>query len=285
MKATPAAPTPAGGHALPRAAIALVVLVLLFVAGAYLYVHVGGHLLARARALPAPLMVGLAAVGGAASFFSPCSVAITPSFLAYLMPPQAGPRQDARTFVSPSVWVAFGIVSFYAGAGLLIGWIGAQIYNVLVYLIVLVGFVFLWLGYELLSGRPQLFGRLGAYNPVNRVYDDHVSRGEMRGPGQLYGFGCAYGAASHTCTLPLFLGVVLAPLAAGEPWLAGLATLVYGGAIAALLVIMAVLGGNVLAGLQRRLLGRTMQAGMGVLFVLTGGYLVYYFVQNFGGLL
>lgn len=280
-------PIPATARTVPRlrAVLALAGLVVLFVVGAYLYVHVGGNLLAHAKTLPAPLLVGLVVVGGATSFFSPCSVAITPSFLAYVVGPDPSSAAKGRALVAPSAWVAFGIVSFYAVAGVLIGWIGAQVYNVLVYLIIVVGLMFLWLGYELLTGRDGWLARLGAYNPANRFYERQMAPGRQHKRSHLYAFGWGYGAASHTCTLPIFLGVVLAPLATGQPWLAGVTTVVYGGAIATLLIVMGLLGGGVLTGLKRRMVGRTMQMGMGALFLLTGGYLIYYFLQNFGGIL
>lgn len=70
-----------GAGSLARLIAGLAVLAVLFAAGAYLYVHVAGRLFGRTSHLPAPLLLAPALVGRAASFFSPCSIAITPSFV------------------------------------------------------------------------------------------------------------------------------------------------------------------------------------------------------------
>lgn len=276
---------PASGRvATLRTGLLLALLVAVFWAGAWLYVHVGGRLFAHASTLPAPLLLALALVGGAASFFSPCSIAITPSFLLYLLgEEQAGVSERRRALRSASL-VAVGVVSFYALAGALVGALGAVVYNYLVYLVALVGLAFLGLGYLLLSGESGRLVALAERNPANRYYEGMIARRSLAGGGRLYAFGWAYGAASHTCALPIFLGIVLVPLTSGAYWLAAGTTLVYGAAIALLLVGLAVVGEGVLAGVRRRLLGHYLQLATGVLFAATGAYLVYYFLKNYGGL-
>ncbi|MGH8996938.1 MAG: cytochrome c biogenesis protein CcdA, partial [Acidimicrobiales bacterium] len=256
-----------------------------FVGGAYLYVHVAGGLFARSHHLSAPLLLVLALVGGAASFFSPCSIAITPSFIGYLSGAAHGPSGATRR-LGPAGLVAVGIVAFYAAAGAAVGAIGSVVYNYLVYLVAVIGAVFLLLGYLLLTGRGAALMRLGAANQANRYYEVTMASAPGAHPrARLVGFGVAYGAASHTCTLPIFLGLVLAPIAAGAFVLAGGATLLYGLAIAALLLVMALVGDGALSGIRRRMLGHYLGLLTGGLFLLTGGYLLYYFVTNYGGFL
>ncbi len=218
----------AGLRRLPwRASAALAMIGALFWVGAWVYVHVGGLLLRQAAVLPAPLLLSLALVGGAASFFSPCSIAITPSFLVYLLGDSdaAAVHVERRRVIGSAGVVALGIVSFYALAGLLIGLVGAVAYNYLVYLILVVGIAFVALGYALLSGAgARTLGALATRNPANQAYDDLLERGGVRGA-RLYGFGWVYGAASHSCALPIFLGIVLVPLATGALWLAVATTL------------------------------------------------------------
>ena len=262
-------------------------LAVIFAAGAYLYVHVAGRLFGRPGHLPAPLLLALALTGGAASFFSPCSIAITPSFIGYLASTgKDGSRGPRGRLLGPAALVAAGIVAFYAAAGAAVGGIGAVVYNYLVWLVLVVGLTFLVLGYLLLTGRGAALMRVGAANPANRYYQTAMAgtAGSHR-RARLVGFGVGYGAASHTCTLPIFLGVVLAPLAARNFVLAAGATLAYGLAIAALLLMMAVVGDNALAGVRRRIAGHYLALATGGLFVITGGYLLYYFVTDYGGLL
>ena len=235
---------------LVRLAAGIVVLVVLFAGGAYLYVHVAGRLFARSQHLPAPLLLALALVGGAASFFSPCSIAITPSFIGYLSGAGDEPPGGRRRLVGPATLVASGIVAFYAAAGAAVGGIGSVVYNYLVYLVLVIGVVFLVLGYLLLTGRGDALMRIGATNPANRYYQSSMASSPGGHPRtRLVGFGVAYGAASHSCTLPIFLGIVLAPIAAGNFALAGGATLLYGLAIAALLLVMTVVGEGALSGI------------------------------------
>ncbi|TAL72040.1 MAG: hypothetical protein EPN78_11900, partial [Rhodanobacter sp.] len=99
----------------------------------------------------------------------------------------------------------------------------------------------------------------------------------------LFSFGFAYGAASHTCSLPIFLGILLLPLVAGNYVLAVLSVLVYGLAIAVLVVVMLLLGQRVFAATRRA--GAWLMRIAAVLFIGTGAFLFYYFAQNYGAYL
>ena len=260
-------------------------LITFFVAGAFVYTHVGAPLFARIHGHAAPplLVVALAIVGGAASFFSPCSLAITPSFIMAFAADPDRPLSRA-VLLRAGALVALGIVGFYALAGTLVIAVGASVYAILIYLVPIVGAVFIGLGVIIAMGRSDLgiFARLTAANPWHRFYEDKLhERGHLRAPA-LVGFGTAYGAASHTCTLPIFLGIVLLPLGLGEPFLAGLAVLLYGTAIALLILIMIPCGQELVLAIRRRA-GFYLQYATGWLFIFTGIYLLRYFATNFGG--
>lgn len=265
---------------------AAVILLLMGIAGYFLYLH-AGSVLQKGQALPPLLIVGLALVGGAASFFSPCSIAITPAFLAYLTagtpPDKDNTRLLSRTLVFAAALVALGIVAFYAAAGILIGLIGSIVYNYLIYFIPVVGVAFVVLGVLLLLGRSGVLGFFERWNPVNRRYARQEIGISAAGPPRkrtLVSFGFAYGAASHTCSLPIFLGVLMLPLVAGNYPLAILSVFVYGFAIALLVVVMMLLGQRVFVALRRT--GPWLMRIAAVLFIGTGGFLFYYFGQNYG---
>ncbi len=267
-----------------RPALALLALLALFAAGTFTYVHVGAPLFARIHGHTAPpaLVILLALVGGAASFFSPCSLAITPSFImAFSADAQAPLSRSA--LLRAGAFVALGVVGFYALAGALVVTVGASVYGILIYLIPLVGLAFIGLGAATAMGRAELFAGLAAINPWNRLYEDQLHERRRLGPRSLVGFGVAYGAASHTCTLPIFLGIVLLPLGLGEPALAGLAVLLYGAAIALLILVMIPFGQDVVLAIRRRA-GVYLQYASGWLFIFTGIYLLRYFATNFAGL-
>lgn len=254
------------------------------VAGYALYLH-AGTLLAQGRGLPPALILVLAVVGGAASFFSPCSIAITPAFLAYLttgnLPAQT--QGVSATLMRAAGLVALGIVGFYAVAGAAIGMVGNLAYNYLIYFIPVVGVAFILLGGLILFERSGVFASVTRLNPFNRPYARREATpvaSTARRTRALVGFGFAYGAASHTCSLPIFLGILLLPLVAGNYVLATLAVFAYGAAIAALLMVMMLLGQSVFAALRRA--GAWLMRATALLFLATGSFLLVYFGQNYG---
>lgn len=261
-----------------------VALLLIGVAGYFLYLH-AGSILQQGHALPPLLILGLALIGGAASFFSPCSIAITPAFLAYLTAgtlPEKTPRSFSRPLLVAAVLVALGIVAFYSAAGIVIGLVGNIAYNYMIYFIPVVGAVFILLGALILLGRSGVLAFIERWNPMNRLYIHRESGGIGDGTprkGALISFGFAYGAASHTCSLPIFLGILLLPLVAGDYPLAVLSVFAYGFAIAFLVVVMMLLGHRVFAALRR--LGPWMMRITAMLFIGTGIFLFYYFAQNY----
>lgn len=268
-----------------RISVTLSALAILFAAGEWVY-HTVGWLLFQAQGapvVPAPLILAIGVLGGAASFFSPCSLIITPSFLMYF----AGNKdlqnadQSNRSLLMPSLLIALGIVSFYAVAAVLIGMVGSVIYRVLIYLIPAVGMLFAALGLILLFGRTATLSGARRYLPGRNYYDRLLAGAAQGRRRDLLGFGVAYGAASHSCTLPIFLGVIMLPLAAGIYWLAALAVTLYGTAMAGLMLLMLALGQPAVMAIRRRI-GRFLQPATGVLFVLTSAYLFYYFLLNYG---
>lgn len=257
-------------------------------AGYFLYLH-AGSILQQGRTLPPLLILALALIGGAASFFSPCSIAITPAFLAYLTigtPPGKDSRVVSRSLVFAAGLVALGIVAFYSAAGVIIGAVGSVAYNYLIYFIPVVALAFLLLGILILLGRGGALAFVERWNPMNRLYERQeagtlaASSARKRA---LVSFGFAYGAASHTCSLPIFLGILLVPLVAGNYLLAALSVLAYGFAMAFLVVVMVMLGHRVCAALRR--LGPWLMRVTAVLFIGTSAFLFYYFGRNYGAYL
>lgn len=282
------APAPVHDRAVAAPAIAatLATLIGLFTGGYWVYTHIVGRLLFQAESasiLPTGLVLALAVLAGAASFFSPCSLAISPAFLTYFV------QQDARRgsaprggrLLSAAVLIAIGIVGISVVAGVLFGVIGAFVYDVLIYLIPLVGAVFAALGVMMLLGRGARLAWASHYLPGHRYYERLLSDAAAKSRGELIAFGIAYGAASHSCTLPVLIGILMLPLAAGSYWLAAVAVLLYGMALAGLMLLMLVLGQPALAAL-RRWTGPYLQSIIGGLFLATGVYLFYYFLSNYG---
>lgn len=277
---------PSGSSSWMTAAVALITLFMLGAGGYFLYLY-AGTILQHGPSMPAWLLLLLALVGGAASFFSPCSIAITPAFLAYLSGGSASSKETAepsrRSLFTTAGLVALGIIAFYAVAGALIGALGNVVYNYLIYFIPAVGAVFLLLGALILSRRSEVLAFAERWNPANRFYEHHEAvrpSTQVRSKRTLLSFGLAYGAASHTCSLPIFLGIMLIPLVAGNYLLAALSVLFYGSAIALLILVMTILGRKAFASLRH--IGPWLMRATAFLFLGTGIFLIYYFTHNFG---
>lgn len=271
-----------------RVAAPLTALIALFIGGAWVYTHLVGALLFRAQSapiLPAGIVLALAVLAGAASFFSPCSLAITPAFLTYFVQTEEEANQGSdpgtRRLFSAALLIATGIIGVSVLAGAAVGLVGAVAYNLLIYLIPLVGLAFVALGVVILWGRQGVFARAARFLPGRSPWRAML-RGSTGGrPAELIAFGVAYGAASHSCTLPVVIGIVMLPIAAGSVWLAGTALLLYGAALAGLMLLMLALGQPALIAL-RRWIGPALSYVIGGLFLATGVYLFYYFARNYG---
>ena len=275
-----------GASSLLGATATLAGLIALFAGGYWVYTHIVGRVLFQAQSaaiLPTGLILALAVLAGAASFFSPCSIAITPAFLTYFVERDArqGIAPNRRRLFSAALLIAIGIVGVSAAAAVLVGVIGAIVYNVLIYMIPLVGAVFVVLGVMILLGRGAGLARASQYLPGRRHYLNLLSEGAGNSRGELIGFGVAYGAASHSCTLPVVVGILLLPIAAGNYWLAGIAIVIYGIALAGLMLLMLTLGQPAVMAM-RRWTGPYLSYIVGGLFLATGAYLFHYFVINYG---
>ncbi len=232
---------------LVRVLVPFAALAALFAGGSWVYTHIVGKLFVQAQSatvLPAGLVLTLAVLAGAASFFSPCSLAITPAFLTYFAQHdgRAGHVVSRGRLFAAAGWIALGILAVSAVAALLVGLIGAAVYNALIYLIPLVGLVFAGLGTAMLAGQGGRLAQLAHYLPGRRSYQRLLGQASGNSRLELLAFGAAYGAASHSCTLPIVIGMLMLPLAAGSYGLAATALLIYGIALAGLMLLMLMLG-------------------------------------------
>lgn len=255
----------------PRRALRLSVygLALLFLAGYVFYARFASAITGAASGphVALSLLVGAAVLGGVASFFSPCSIVFAPSLLL-----TTGKEGGRTSPVGRALLVGIGILAFYGAAGTAVGVFGELAYPIMAWLIPIFGLLFLGLGALVLTGRGAFAGRFFSLRAASPVAPDR--------PLPLVGYGLVYGAAAHGCSLPIFLGILLTPLAAGDPSMTVLVTLVYGAAMTLSLTGVAVWGRDFVMPTGGRLWGYRIHEAMGVLFLLMGGYLVVYFLRN-----
>jgi hypothetical protein len=144
-----------------------------------------------------------------------------------------------------------GMLAFYAALGLAVAWAGSAVDRVMAYLIPTLGAAFLVAGALILTGRAGIMDRLARLNPALGAYERAAST-----PSPLFSLGLLYGAGGHGCSLPIFLGIRLVPLASGAPSRAAVTVLAYGVALALCLLLTVAIGREAMP-LRGRLWGET----------------------------
>lgn len=226
---------------------------------------------------PDPAILGLALGAGAASFFSPCSVGLLPSYVAYFVGTRSS-GEEGRSVAQSTLhgarfggFATLGFLAVFTACGLAFGYLGSQIVSGYIVAIALaIGVAILVLGALYLTPRsPSLAIPLRAP--------------ELKGPGSILVFGAAYALASLGCTLPLFLSFVLGSLLTGGLVDGVLVFLVYALGMGAVMVaVSALLGaGREQAVARIRNLVPKVKKASGVVMVIAGGYIVYYYVTFF----
>jgi len=225
------------------------------------------------------LPVGYAFGAGMVSTVNPCGFALLPAYLGLYL------GRGTDRFVQSSAWRRFtqavlvaavvtaGFVVLFGVAGLLIAATGSFLVSALPWIGLGVGGLLaaagLWMltGHTLYAGLTErLAARLG--NP------------RQAGIQGYFGFGLAYGTASLSCTLPIFLTVVGSGFAV-QGFVAATTQFVsyalgMGLVIAALTLGLALFRGAMVGMLRKTLpYFRSLSA---VLLLLAGAYIVYYWL-------
>jgi cytochrome c biogenesis protein CcdA len=227
--------------------------------------------------LVAALPVGYAFGAGMVAAVNPCGFAMLPAYLSLYL----GAREEdfarrsplARTLrallVGGSVSLGFVLLFGIAGAGISAG--GNALLKAMPWVGLLIGGLLVLLGMWVLAGRTLysgIFERL-----ANRVGDP----GDVSVRG-FFLFGLAYGAASLSCTLPVFLAVVGSGISAGG-FLAGMGRFLgYGLGMASVLVALTLALAFFKGSMVKRLRGAMpyAQLASAILLVLAGVYTIFY---------
>ncbi|MES2209356.1 MAG: cytochrome c biogenesis protein CcdA [Chloroflexota bacterium] len=239
------------------------------------------------------LPLGFAFAAGMVAAVNPCGFVLLPTYLGVFVAERDGDegssawRRLQRSVVVGSSLTA-GFVLLFAVIGLLIGSVATVIVNILPWLGFAVGVGLVLLGgYRLAGGAlyTALPDRLSAR--LSGGFSGGLSGGAGRAPkpGGYFLFGIAYGTASLSCTLPIFLAVLGGSLAASDlaPALGRL--VLYGLGMGTVIMVATLAVGLLKGATLRRLRGASRWVeplGTAFLFV-AGGYIVYYWL-TVGGL-
>jgi cytochrome c biogenesis protein CcdA len=229
------------------------------------------------------LPLGYAFAAGMAATVNPCGFALLPGYLGLYLSSRVVPRSSARLLglalvVAGTMTASF--VALFGLVGLALGVAATLLGNVLPWVGVLVGVLLTLVGGVILGGGSvavPLAGRL-----------EQPLGGLARQP-RLIGYaayGAAFALASLGCTLPLFLSVVATTLTVNTLGMAVLRFVLYGlgmGVVVTGATLLTALCGQALVA-RIGAIGRFFGPVSAILLVLSGAYVVYYWL-TVGGLL
>lgn len=236
--------------------------------------------------LAAYFPVGYAFAAGVVAAVNPCGFALLPAYVALYLG-----RGDATGTSSTGVWqlvlaarvgltITAGFTLLFAVAGLLLGAAATALVHLFPWIGFAVGVLLVALGARLVNG-PIQYTNLG-----ERIADRIGGRAQRAGPIGFFLYGLAYGAASLSCTLPIFLAVVGSAFTSAD-YIAAISQFVLYALGMATVVVGVTLGIAVLRdGVVRRarVAMRYVEPASAVFLLVAGAYIIYYWL-TLGGLL
>lgn len=233
------------------------------------------------------LPLGLAFGAGMASAFNPCGFPLLPTYLGLFLseddpdaPPGSGGRVATRLARSVAVGstVTVGMVLLFTTAGLTIGLGERAVVEWLPWIALGLGVALVFAGGYRLAG-----GTL--YTALPERLSAGIGAGD-RGAKGYFLFGLAYGLASLSCTLPIFLAVVGASVTTSTIWSSLGALTLYGLGMGFVIIVLTVAAGMFRAALAVRMrrIVRYIDVIGTIALLVAGAYIVYYWL-TFGGLL
>lgn len=248
-------------------------LILLALAGWYLWNTTVVDALGSWKLDSAPALVLFGLLAGAGSFFAPCAVSLFPGYITYYMslvkPGNPGTRVHALRLLVYGGSAGAGAVTFFTFVGVALTLVGQIVSPILINTKPLVAAAIVILGIVQLTDwtlqLPGLCFRPSDQKPATALF--------------LYGFG--YGLASTGCTLPVYAATVLIPLTTGQAGAALITFLSFAFAMALLMV-----GASLLIGMTHSAIVERFQAAAplikrlsGVVLILVGLYSGYYYLK------
>lgn len=223
------------------------------------------------RVLPVgSVSLSLAAITGALSVLNPCGFPLLPAFLSFYVGTDDSRLPSAPSRVAQGLQIGLLVTAGFLGVFTLIGLpitLGA---NAVARLIPWVG---LGVGGLLIVvGTAALAGRSFRLAHATEIQRDGRSRAAV------VAFGAGYGLASLGCTLPLFLTLIAASLTSDGTASSLTVFAAFGAGMGVAMMALAVTAAFARHGLTR-LLRRSLpwlSRASGVMLVVAGGYLSYY---------
>ncbi len=221
-------------------------------------------------------LLGFAFSAGMAAFFSPCSFALLPAYISFVIG-RDEQKEKARTpfrrgmeGASLGVIATLGFVTLFITLGTLISLAGSWLRAYVPPLIIALGIVLIVLGIRWLR-EPRT--KVLKCSPIKR----------RRGILSFYLFGIGYAIGAISCVFPLFLGIVLPVLTTGGIVSGILVFLSYalGMGIMMIVVSIAVTLSKDIVLKRLEWATRHVKRVSGIILLLVGIYLIYYWYVAF----
>jgi cytochrome c-type biogenesis protein len=219
---------------------------------------------------------GYAFVAGMVAAVNPCGFVLLPAWLGAFLSDQGRAGSGAfRQSVIVAMSLTGGVIGLFIVAGALVAGVSGSFV-----------FAFPWVGLGLgvlltAVGGGILAGR-SLHLPLLEGLAGRLAREAGTGSARSYArYGVIYGLASLSCTLPAFLAVITTSLLSGGFLMAVIQFVMFGAGMAAVLAGMTVVVGLMCRGAPDALrrFSRHAVKVSGVLLLLAGGYLVYYWLS------
>lgn len=227
--------------------------------------------------LSALLPVGFAFGAGIVAAVNPCGFAMLPAYLSLYLGNQEAdfekrsPLGRGLRALAIGGVVSLGFVLLFGVAGVIVSAGGSVILGTMPWVGVVIGVALILMGLWMLAGRTLYTGAFERF--AGRVGDPRTM--SIRG---FFLFGLAYGLASLSCTLPVFLAVMGGSLAAGSFASGAGQFLSYGLGMTSVLLILtlalALFKGGVVSRLQK--ITPYVQPISAVLLLVAGAYIIFY---------
>jgi len=213
-------------------------------------------------------LLAIALTSGLFAFFTPCSVALIPGYIGFLIKSDEG--SNVWRGIKVGLISAFGLLTIFMGLGLLISLFGNFIAPYTFWVGVISGIGLILLGIYLLSGRSFSL-------PLpHATSNQHGLKG-------YYLFGATYALASLACTLPIFLLVMSQALSSGGSGSSLAVFLVYSLTAASFMALTA-FGTLTSKDLVSKYLKRVVPVVVKTspfLIILAGAYTIYFQLRAF----
>lgn len=225
------------------------------------------------------LLLGFAFIAGSAAFFSPCPFAVFPAYIAYFLKTETDESYKSKLSwihaIKIGSTVSLGIFSFYLFVGVILAIFGTALVSYVNWLKLAIIPLFFVFGIMLLMGKSISTKKL---DKLTRIVAKRAKNGKHFV--NMYLYGVVYGIAAAACHLPILLVLALVPILAGN-FVVGFATFVayaLGASLFLLLftVLVSVKKNFIIQNLG--LYGNRVKKVLGVIFILTGVYLISFYL-------